>query len=221
MVAYGAALNFATWMLTQKRLLPLPRIQEALESLVGAGHFSYLDLKSGFWQIKMEEASKWYTTFTVGNLGFFKNNCMPFGLCNVLVTFQWLIQNCLGKLNLIYCLIYLDDLSMFSWTTEEHLHQMCIVFDQLREYKLKLKPSKCSLFKEEINYLAHWVSKQGVQHSDANLKATAEYAPMRTYMEIHAFLGLIGHYRQFIKGFTQITQPLNEQLAGEGASRKS
>ena len=99
---------------TKKDSYPLPRIQEALESLVaGAGHFSCLDLKSGFWQIKMEEALKQYTAFTVGNLGFFKCDHMPFGLCNAQVTFQRLMQNCLGELNLIYCLIYLDDLIMF------------------------------------------------------------------------------------------------------------
>ena len=109
---------------------------------------------------------------------------------------------------------------MFSQTTEEHLHKLHIVFDQLREYNLKLKPSKCSLFKEEINYLAHRVSKQGVWPSDANLKANAECSLPQTYTEICAFLGLIGHYRQFIKGFAWITQPLNEHLAGEGASRK-
>ena len=108
---------------------PLPRIQEALESLVGAGHFSCLDLKSGFWQIKMKEASKQYTTFTVGNLGFFKCNCMPFGLCNMPTTFQQLMENCLGKLNLTYCLIYLHDLIMFLWTAGKHLHQLCVVFD--------------------------------------------------------------------------------------------
>ena len=94
----------------KKDSYPLLRIQEVLESLVGAGHFSCLDLKLGFWQIKMEEASKQYTTFTVGNLGFFEYDHMPFGLCNVLATFQWLMQNCLGKLNIIYCLIYLDDI---------------------------------------------------------------------------------------------------------------
>ena len=71
---------------------------------------------------------------------------MPFGLYNVPATFQRLIQNCLGKLNLIYCLIYLDNIIMFLQTAEEHLHRLCMVFD---------KPSKCSLFKEKINYLAH------------------------------------------------------------------
>ena len=146
---------------------------------------------------------------------------MPFGLCNAPATFQWLMQNCMGELNLIYCLIYLDDLIVFSQIMEEHLHQLYIIFDQLREYNLKLKPSKCSLFKEKINYLAHEVSKQGVQPSNTNLKAIAKYALLQTYTKIRAFLGLIGHYRQFIKGFTWIAQPLNKHLAGEGASRKS
>ena len=114
---------------TKKDPYPLPRIQEMLESLVGAGHFSCLDHKSRFWQIKMEEASKQYTTFTVGNLGFFKCNCMPFGLCNALATFQWLMQHCLGELNLIYCLIYLDYLIVFSQTTKEQLHQLHVMFD--------------------------------------------------------------------------------------------
>ena len=173
------------------------------------------------WPIKMEEASKQYTAFTVGNFGFFKFNCMPFGFCNALVTFQRVMQNCQSELNLIYCLIYLDEVIMFSWTAEEHLHRLHVVFHWLQEYNLILKPSKCSLFKEEINYLVHWVSKQGVQSSDSNLMAITECALPQTYTEIHAFLSLVGHYWQFIKGFTWITQPLNEHLAGDGVSRKT
>ena len=169
----------------------------------------------------MDEASRQYTTFTVGNLGFFECDRMPFGLCNAPATFQRLMQNCMGELNFVYCLIYLDNLIVFSCTAEEHLHWLRVVFDCLREYNLKLKPLKCNLFREEINYLAHRVSKAGVRPSDTNVKAIAEYAPPKTYTEIRAFLGLVRHYRCFIKGFAQIAQPLNEHLAGEGASRKS
>ena len=114
---------------TKKDSYPLPRILEGLESLVGVGHFSCLDLKSGFWQIKMGKASKQYTAFTVGHLGFFECDCMPFGLCNTLATFQRLMQNCLGELNLIYCYIYLNDLIVFSQTAKEHLHQLHDMFD--------------------------------------------------------------------------------------------
>ena len=126
----------------------------------------------------------------------------------------------MGELNFIYCLIYLDNLIVFLWTAEEHLHQLRVVFDHLTEYNLKLKPLKCSLFREEINYLAHRVSKNGVRPSDINVKAIAKYAPPQTYTKIIAFLGLVGHYRRFIKGLAQIAQPLNEHLAGEEASQK-
>ena len=79
---------------------------------------------------------------------------------------------------------------------------------------------KCSLIKEEINYLAHQLSKGGVWPSDTNLKAITKCALLQTYTEIRAFLGLVGHYRQFIKSFARVAQPLNKHLAGEGASRK-
>ena len=139
---------------TKKDSYSLPRIQEVLGSLVGTGHFLCLDLIFGFWQIKMEEALRQYTTFTIGNFGFFECDCMPFGLCNAPTTFQRQMQICLSKLNLINCLIYLDDIIVFSLTVEEHLCRLYVVFDQFREYNLKLKPSKCSLFKEEVNNLA-------------------------------------------------------------------
>ena len=204
----------------EKDSYPLLRIQEVLESLVGAGHFLSLDLQLGFWQIKMEEASKQYTAFTVCYLGLFECDCMPFGLCNTPDMFQRLMQNCLSKLNLIYCLIYLDNIITFSQMGEEHVHWLHVVFDWFRKYNLKLKPSKCSCFKEEINYLAHQVSKEGVQPSDSNLKAIAKCAPPQTYIEIWAFISLMGHYWWFIKGFTCIAQLLNRLLSGEGASRK-
>ena len=88
-----------TWM--KKDLYPLPCIQEALESMAGSAHFSSMDYKSGFWQIKMAPELQQYTAFTVVNLGFYKFTCMPFRLCNALVTFQHLMQNTLGELNLM------------------------------------------------------------------------------------------------------------------------
>ena len=110
----------------------------------------------------MDKESKQYTTFTLGSMGLYECESMPFGLCNTLPTFQRLMQNCLRKLNLTYCLIYLDDVIVFSEMPKEHLQRMCVVFDRLREHGLKLKPSKCNVFKSEINYLAHHVSKKGV-----------------------------------------------------------
>ena len=102
----------------------------------------------------------------------------------------------------------------------EHLHHLHVVFDRFREHNLKLKPSKCNFFKEEITYLAHQVSKDGVQPSNSNLKAIAKCTLPQTYTEVCAFLGLVGYYRRIIKGFMHIAQPLNDHLTGEGASRE-
>ena len=154
--------------LTVKDSHPLPRICETLESLTGAAHFSMFDMNSGFWQVPMDEESKQYTAFTLGSICLYKCKSMPFGLCNAPPTFQRLMQNCLGELNLTYCLIYLGDVIVFSDTPEEHLRRMRVVFDCLREHSLKLKPSKCEVFKSEINYLAHHVSQKGVLPSKKN-----------------------------------------------------
>ena len=94
---------------------------------------------------------------------------MPFGLCNTPTTFQRLMQNCLGELNLTYCLIYLDDVIVYSKMPVEHLQRMRVIFDRLRMHGLKLKPFKCELFKTEINYLAHHVSKARVLPSEKKL----------------------------------------------------
>ena len=130
----------------KKDSYPLLQIQEALESMVGSAHFSSMDCKSGFWQIKMVPGLQQYTTFTVGNLGFYEFTHMPFGLCNVLATFQHLMQSTLGELNLTYCVIYLDDVIVFSRMEKEHLEHLRVVFERFQEFNLKLKPSKCSFF---------------------------------------------------------------------------
>ena len=84
---------------TQKDTFLLPRIHDAIDALSGSKYYTTVDLLSGFWQTSMEESSKQYTVFTVGMLGFFQCECMPFGLCNAPATFQRLMTNCLGELN--------------------------------------------------------------------------------------------------------------------------
>ena len=142
---------------TRKDLYPLPHIQGALESMVGAAHFSSMDFKSGFRQIKMAPESQQYTAFMVGNLRFSEFTHMLFRLCNAPVTFQHLMQNTLGELKLMYCVIYLDNVIIFGHTEEEHLKCLRVVFERFWEFNLKLKPSKCSLFQSEIMYLAHHI----------------------------------------------------------------
>ena len=207
--------------LTVKDSHLLPRICEMLESLTGAAHFSMFNMNSGFWQVPMAEESKQYTAFTLGSMGLYECKSMPFGLCNAPPTFQRLMQYCLGKLNLTYCLIYLDDVIVFSDTPDKHLRRMRVVFDRLREHGLKLKPSKCEVFKLEINYLAHHVSQKGVLPSKKNLESIAQCPPPDTYTKVKSFVGLVGHYQHFIKGFAKIAAPLYDLTSGDNKDKKS
>ena len=99
---------------TVKDAYSLPQIVKTLDSLQGSQWFSSHDLKSRYWQVKMDEESKPLTAFTVGPLGFYECERMPFGLTNALATFQRLIETCLGDLNLHWCIIYLYDIVIFS-----------------------------------------------------------------------------------------------------------
>ena len=207
--------------LTVKDSHPLPCICETLDSLAGAAHYLTFDMNSGFWQVPMDKESKQYTAFTLGSMGLYECESMPFGLCNTPPTFQRLMQNCLGELNLTYCLIYLDDVIVFSDTPEEHLRRMRVVFDRLCEHGLKLKLSKCEVFKSEINYLAHHVSQKGVLPLKKNLESIAQCPPTDTYTKVKSFMGLVGHYRCFMKSFAKIAAPLYDLTSGDNKDKKS
>ena len=200
---------------TKKDSYPLPQIQEALKSMVGAAHFSMMDFKSGFWLVHMSPESQQYTAFTVGNLGFYKFTRMPFRLCNMPTTFQLLMQNTLGELNLTYCVIYLDDVIIFRYTEEEHLECLHVVFEHFWEFNLKLKPAKCSFFQTEIVYLVHHISCKGIHLNTENVHAIEEFPMPETYTQVRAFCGLVGHYCCFIKGFTHLAHLLYDILGKE------
>ena len=206
---------------TKKDSYPLPWMQETMESKVGAWFFSTMDLKSGFWQVKMAKDSQQYTAFTVGSMGVYEFLRMPYGLCNALATFQKLMQNCLGELNFSYALIYLDDVIVFSRPEEEHLHCLRVVFGRFLEHGLKLKPSKCHFLQDEITFLGHEILADGMRPGTANLKAIVEMAPPKTYTEIRHFTGMTGFFRQFIKGYSKIAKPLNDLLEGEASKLKN
>ena len=146
---------------------------------------------------------------------------MPYGLCNAPVTFQRLMQNCLGELNLTYTLIYLDDVIVFSRNEEEHLHHLRVVFACFLEHGLKLKPSKCHFLQDEITFLGHEISAEGMKLGTANLKAIAEMAPPKMYTEIRCFTGMTGFSRHFIKVYSKIAKPLNDLLEGEASKLKT
>ena len=109
---------------TIKDAYSLPHIDETLNSLQGSKWFSSLNLKLGYWQVEMDEEGKPLTMFTVGPLGSYKYKRMPFGFTNAPTTFQRLMETCLGDLNLHWCIIYLDDIVIFSKDLASHLERL-------------------------------------------------------------------------------------------------
>ena len=206
---------------TVKDAYSLPRIDETLERLKGSTIFSSLDLKSGYWQVEIDEESKPYTAFTVGPLGFYECNRMPFGATNAPATFQRLMESCLGDLNLTWCIIYLDDVVVHASTVSEHLTRLEAVFQKLKEAGLKLKPSKCDLFKKSILYLGHIVSEEGVQKDPKNIAAVLAWPRPHNVNTVRKFLGFVNYYRRFIKDFSKIARPLYDLISGDNAKRRT
>ena len=169
---------------TIKDAYSLPHIDETLDCLGEATVFTSLDLRSGYWQVEMKEESKPLTAFTVGPLGFYECERMPFGLTNAPATFQHLMENCLGKVHLSWCIIYLDDIIVFSDSPSEHLHRLRGVFAKLDKAGLKLKPSKCEFFKTRITYLGHIVSSKGIETDLKKVEAVKNWTVPRTVTDV-------------------------------------
>ena len=145
---------------------------------------------------------------------------MPFGLCNAPATFQRLMQNCLGELNMTICIVYLDDVIVFSKTIDQHIEDVRKVLECFRAHNLKLKPSKCKLFQKKLVYLGHEISADGINPSPENVRAIAQYPPPGNYTQVRRFLGMTGSYRKFVWDFAGDASPLHALTGGDGANKK-
>ena len=170
--------------------------------------------------MELDEKSIPLTAFTVGPLGFYECVRMPFGLTNTPATFQRLMESCLSDLHLNWCIIYLDDVIVFSKTPEEHIEQLEAVFKKISDAGLKLKPSKCEFFKKRIHYLGHIVSDKGIETDPKKIEAIVRWPGPRTVHEVRKFLGFTNYYRKFVYKYAQIARPMNKLISGENAKKK-
>ena len=169
-------------------VFPLPRIDACLDSLEGNQFFSTLDLMAGYWQVGMELTSKEKTSF-VTSYGCYQFNVMPFGLKNAPSTFQRLMNTILSDLILQRCLAYIDDILVLGRTFEEHVANLRAFLEKLRKHHLNLKPSKCSLVREEVTYLGYRVSRKGIE-----TQGVEEFPRPKTLKSLRSFLGLTSYY---------------------------
>ena len=195
--------------ITERDTFPLPNITDTFDHLDMQRplFFSTLDMASGYWQIALEDDAKKKTAFITQD-GLFEFNVMPFGLHNAPCTFQRTMQEVLRGLHWKICLVYLDDIIVYSHSFADHLKHLRQVFDKFREANLKLKPKKCAFAKDKIKYLGHIVSSDGIATDPDKIKVVREYPKPKTVSEVRSFLGFTGYYRRYIKDCSKIAHPL-------------
>lgn len=203
---------------TRKDAFPLPRIEESLDALTGARWFSTIDLASGYNQVPVAEADRPKTAFCTP-FGLFEWNRMPFGLCNAPSTFQRLMQRIFGDQQCQSLLLYLDDIVVFSSSFQQHLERLEVVLQRLQKEGLKAKLSKCSFFQQEVVYLGHVISANGVSTDPGKVEVVANWQPPTTILELRSFLGFASYYRRFVEGFAKLAAPLHRLVADLGGSK--
>ena len=196
-------------LLTRKDAWPIPRTQDCLDALEGSILFSTLDITSAYNQIPVREEDIPKTAF-VTRYGLYEFTTMPFSLTGAPKTFQRLMEIALSGLQWSACLIYLDDVIIFSRTFDEHLERVRLVLDRIAAAGLKLKPRKCHLFAKEVTFLGHVLSSQGVLPNPDNIIKLLDWPGPRTVTEVRGFLGLGNYYRRFVRNFSQIAQPMTD-----------
>ena len=192
---------------TKMDVFPLPRVDDSLDLLSKSRYFTTLDLSSGYWQVKMNPASREKTAFS-NYSGLYEFLVMPFGLCNMPATFQRLMETVLAGLVRKCCMVYIDDILIVGETFEEHLQNLCKVLDRLCDANLKLKPKKCRFAEREVCYLGYRVSEYGLSTDPEKTETVKEFPRPEDVKSLRSFLGLVSYYRRFIPCFSKTAGPL-------------
>ena len=179
----------------------MPKVEDIFSKLNRATYFTTLDLRSGYHHIPLDKPSIPKIAFN-SPFGKFEYMKVPFGLAQAPAYFQEVMTGILKDFP--FTIAYLDNIIIFSKTPQEHLSHIRMVFEKLKLANLSMKNSKCSFFSKEIQYLGHILSATGIRPLPAKTCAIQHMQPPTTPKQVRAFLGLIGYYRKFIKGFAKI-----------------
>ncbi|CAH9101779.1 unnamed protein product [Cuscuta epithymum] len=192
---------------TIKNRYPLPRIDDLFDQLKGAVIFSKIDLRSGYHQLRIKEGDIPKTAFRSG-YGHYEFVVMPLGLTNAPAAFMDLMNRVFRELLDKFVIVFIDDILIYSKSKEEHEEHLREVLETLRKHKLYAKFSKCEFWLDQVAFLGHVVSKQGVSVDPSKVAAVRDWSRPKNAKEVRSFLGLAGYYRKFVEGFSAIALPL-------------
>ena len=207
MVCDYRALNYCT----SKHAEPQPVVQELLNELSGATHFSCLDLQQRYHQIRIAPGDRHRTAFST-LFGHFEWNELAFGLCDAPAVFQQLLNSVYADELGRFVVVYLDDVLVYSKSEAEHVEHLRIVLQRLREHRLFAKLSKCQFCRSSVEFLGHVVSADGIGMDRHKVQAGQDWPQPRTVQEIMPFVGLTHYYRKFVRSYAAVTVPLYELL---------
>ena len=196
---------------TIKNSYPLPRIDELLDRLGGCKYFSKIDLRSGYYQVRISEEDIYKTAFRT-RYGHYEFTVLPMGLTNAPATFMRLMQDIFIDYLDKFVISYLDDLLIYSRTLEEHERHVKLVLNKLRENKLYAKKSKCEFYKREVNFVGHIVGEYGKRVESNKIKAIMDWPILKNIHDVRSFLGLASYYRVYVDGFSKIVSPISDLL---------
>ncbi|GBG60185.1 hypothetical protein CBR_g3429 [Chara braunii] len=192
---------------TIRNVGPLPRIDDLLERLGGAKFFSKLDLESGYHQLEIRQEDRYKTGFKT-RYGHFEWLVMPFGLTNAPTTFQAAMTTEFRHMLDRFVLIYLYDILVYSRSLDEHVEHLRTVLERLRQAKYKPNRDKCEFTRQELEYLGHYVTPQGIRALADKIEALrVRHEPTNT-TDVRSFMGLAGYYQRFIIGYSRIVAPM-------------
>ncbi|KAA0049808.1 uncharacterized protein E5676_scaffold142G00230 [Cucumis melo var. makuwa] len=188
--------------LTVRNKYPLPIITDLFDRLHGAKYFSKLDLRSGYYQVRIVEGDEPKTT-CVTRYGAFEFLVMPFGLTNAPATFCTLMNQVFQEYLEKFVVVYLDDIVVYSTTMEEYRDHLQKVFQKLKENQLYVKREKCSFAQERINFLGHVIECGQIGMEEGKIAVIRDWAMPKSVLELRSFLGLANYYRRFVEGFSK------------------
>ncbi|XP_042951365.1 uncharacterized protein LOC122286598 [Carya illinoinensis] len=196
---------------TIKNKYPIPLIADLFDQLGHAKYFSKLDLRSGYYQVRIAEGDESKTT-CVTHYGAYEFLVMPFGLTNAPATFCTLMNKIFHPYLDRFVVVYLDDIVIYSTTLKEHVEHLRIVFKVLKENQLYVKKEKCSFAMDKVHFLGHKIHDGKLSMEEGKVKAIKGWDPPTRVIKLRSFLGLVNYYRRFIKGYSARAFPLTDLL---------